>query len=301
MQKWIRNLSMKQYLSTLKVGLKIDKSTKIASIGSCFARRIREYLLAYGYNYLLTEQDKNPWVKLDREFLPNAHGSAAWDRVFNTYTFSQIVATTFGVQRDRFYHTARGVADLMRTRLMYPDRKTAVEDVKDHIEQSAWVFKNADLLIVTLGLTEVWRFNSMVLPYLPEYIGRDKLQFARTTYGENLSNLALAWKTLKMENPHLKMLITLSPVHMNATFRDNIDVFSASCASKSILRAAIDAFVGSQYDVFYFPSYEIATIVCPELNVRQYEDGHHISEDAFGLITEAFETLFTNQPKGVPV
>ena len=291
MQQWIRNVTADEYLATLKVGLKLDKEMLIASLGSCFAREIRGYLLGHGFNYMLLEQDKDPWVKIDPHYKPNDHGSAAWDRVFNTFTLRDVVALAFGDTRDRFLKIDQGVADLVRTRVVYPDMDTALKDVEEHQAAARTVFTNADVLIVTLGLTEVWKYGDIVLPYLHDYLSRDKLTFHRSDFTENLLNLSRTWHQLKHYNPKLKLLVTLSPIHMNATFREDVDVFSASCASKSILRAVIDSFCSARKDVYYFPSYEIATVLCPELGVRTYRDGHHISAEAFGLITRAFEGM----------
>jgi len=292
MQKWIRNLTVEKYLSSLKIDLKLNKQTKIASIGSCFAREIRQYLLKNKFNYMLTEQGKNPWVKMDANYRPNQHGSAAWDRVFNTFTLRYIIDSTFGMtDSHRFLKIKDGVADVFRTRVVYPDMQTAKEDVVLHKQASRDIFTKADVLIVTLGLTEVWRLGSFTLPYLPEYKHRSELVFHKSGYTENLENLILGLRILRYRNPKLKILLTLSPIHMNSTFRDDVDVFSASCASKSILRAVIDAICQVEQGIYYFPSYEITTILCSELGVRQYRDGHHISPEAFAIITEAFETL----------
>jgi hypothetical protein len=297
MQKWIRDITLEKYIDQLRVGLQIDKQTRIASMGSCFAREIRAYLLANGYNYLLAEQDKNPWLRIDPRYKANEHGSAAWERVYNTYTFSDLVSASCGCTLSRLYKYDTGVADLIRTRVCYRDEETAVEDIEDHNAQSAQVLQTADVLILTLGLTEVWSHDGLVLPYKPEYIETSKLQFRCTTITENCDNLERGWNQLKMVNPELKLLLTLSPIHMNATFRSDVDVFSASCASKSILRSAIDSFMSNCEDVYYFPSYEITTILCQELGVKPYRDGHHISKEAFALISAAFESNLNPKEK----
>ena len=50
-------------------GLRVDKSTKIVSMGSCFAREIKDWLLKNNFNYLLEEQEKDVW--LNREMYPD--------------------------------------------------------------------------------------------------------------------------------------------------------------------------------------------------------------------------------------
>ena len=51
-------------------GLQIDRDTRIASMGSCFAREIRTVLVREGYAYI-TEETDHPASK---------HASAAWER-----------------------------------------------------------------------------------------------------------------------------------------------------------------------------------------------------------------------------
>lgn len=60
-------------------------------------------------------------------------------------------------------------------------------------------------------------------------------------------------------------MITLSPVHLWATFRRDVDVISASCSSKATLRAAADEFTARHQNVTYFPAFEMATIFRPIL------------------------------------
>ena len=46
---------------------------------------------------------------------------------------------------------------------------------------------------------------------------------------ENLDNLKHVVKTLNFHNENLKIIITVSPVHLFKTKRDDTDVISASC------------------------------------------------------------------------
>ena len=57
-------------------GPRIDRSTKIASMGSCFAREIKSVLLREGYAYIAEETDHPASI----------HASAAWERLYNTFS-----------------------------------------------------------------------------------------------------------------------------------------------------------------------------------------------------------------------
>ena len=67
-------------------GPKISRTTRIASMGSCFAREIKSELLKEGFAYI-TEETGHPASK---------HASAAWERLYNTFSMRQIFEYTFG-------------------------------------------------------------------------------------------------------------------------------------------------------------------------------------------------------------
>ena len=60
-----------------RVGLTIDRDTPIASIGSCFAREIKTWLVENGYNYVQTAT--GPCTEA---------GSARYDRVYNCLLYT---------------------------------------------------------------------------------------------------------------------------------------------------------------------------------------------------------------------
>jgi len=62
-------------------------------------------------------------------------------------------------------------------------------------------------------------------------------------------------------------------MHLWATFRQDLDVISASSNSKATLRAAADEFVVGHDNVFYFPAFEMATIYQPITGSTWLTDG----------------------------
>lgn len=286
--------------------LKIDKNTKIVSMGSCFAREIKRWLLQHEFNYLIGEDKKMPWSSGeiftgDKGTPPYDHASIAWERVYNTFTFKQIIDYTFLDPRlnDRLYETKIGgkpyVVDLLRGRIVYPNMEVAKKDVLDHIAHSVKMLTDADVLIFTLGLTEIWeskRRNMVVAshPYKHYDLPADFV-FRTSKYEENLKNLQDAFKTLKEHNPKLKFLVTVSPVHLLATFRTDLDVISASCSSKSTLRSVAETFAETE-DVTYFPSYEIASVAANMDSINAFPDNHHVSPEIVKRIMKIFEKKF---------
>jgi hypothetical protein len=128
----------------------IDKDTRITSMGSCFAREIKTVLVREGYNYLVEERD-HPASK---------HAGAAWERVYNTFCMRQIFEYTFENRRPalRWWRAPVSgvVQDPYRRIILYPDIETAETDFARHCESSKRVLESAEVLIITLGLTEIW-------------------------------------------------------------------------------------------------------------------------------------------------
>lgn len=289
--------------------LQIDKRTKIASMGSCFAREIKNWLIKNQFNYLVTENEKMPWesskiFKGDKGIASYEHASTAWERVYNTFTIKHIMDYTFNdnmLDKRLIDVKIKGVSyisDILRSRIIYKDMDTACDDILNHIECSKNVLCNADLLIITLGLTEIWESKKRKLVAASNpfkyYKLPDDFEFRTTKYQENLDNLNYIYKLLKQYNKNLKILITVSPVHLLATFRDDVDVITASCESKSILRAVAGEFANNK-DVYYFPSYEIATIVSILDEINVYPDNHHVSKELINVIMNTFNKRIIKQ------
>ncbi|MEM8697878.1 MAG: GSCFA domain-containing protein [Pseudomonadota bacterium] len=123
----------------------------------------------------------------------------------------------------------------------------------------------ADVVIVTLGLIECW-FDTVPgvylnaappQPLIKAYPGR--FEFHLLDYHDVLQGLTeLHALLLENRSKPLKFLVTVSPVGLVATFREH-DVLVANCYSKSVQRAAVEAFCAT-HDAHYFPSYEYVTL-----------------------------------------
>ncbi|MBT5379723.1 MAG: GSCFA domain-containing protein [Opitutae bacterium] len=282
---------------------RINKKTKIVSMGSCFAREVKKWLLCNEFNYLLGENEKCPWVsstvfKGDRGMKPYQHASVAWERVYNTFSFRQIIEYSFQDTRidERILEVkCRGhgdrsfFSDLLRTRILYPDHSTAVSDIEDHAKSSRQVLCEAEVLILTLGLTEIWQSaeRNIVISSHPGTHYDIPADF-RCRYQENLDNLLEGLALLRTYNQEIKVIVTVSPVHLLATSRSDMDVISASCNSKSTLRAVADVFQ-LEDGIHYFPSYEIASITSAMDSVNVYPDNHHVSEQVVERIMQVFK------------
>jgi len=272
--------------------LKIDVSTPVASMGSCFAREIKNVLVKKGFNYI-TEETSHPASK---------HASAAWERTYNLFSMRQIFEYTFNEWKPlvRWWKSplTGKIQDPYRRIILYGSEDEAEKDFAHHKECSRIAIEKAKLFIITLGLTEIWqdREDGSVIclpsgPYVNEGGDMSRYVFRVSRYEENLSQLERIYEIMKEHNPSCNILVTVSPVHLWATFREDIDVISASCNSKSTLRAVADEFVSRHDNVFYFPSFEMASIYQMILGKSCFTEGRenfHVNEDTVAFIMEQF-------------
>ncbi len=278
-------------------GLHIDKKTPIASIGSCFAREIRKVLLSDGYNYI-TEETHHPAA---------VHASAAWERTYNTFSMRQIFEYTFAEFNPdvRWWRTPESnqIQDPYRRIILYESVAEAEEDYARHIIHSRRALEKADILIITLGLTEIWqdKKDGAVIclpsgPYPNEGGDMSRYRFRISRYGENLQNLEKIHRLMARHNPNCRIVVTVSPVHLWATFRQDLDVLSASCNSKSTLRAAADEFACMHENVYYFPAFEMATIYTAIMGESYFADGKenfHVNKKTVRFIMNHFFKFYS--------
>ncbi len=147
----------------------------------------------------------------------------------------------------------------------------------------------AEVLVITLGLSEVWFdtiFNEPMWRSIPESLyEQDRHVFKLATVEETLGTL-IKFDSLITENlPQLKIILTLSPIPLLATFR-NQSAVTANQVSKAILRVALDQFMSvmkanSSSRYYYFPSYEMVF----NLFENPFEsDNRHIKKDVANYI-----------------
>jgi hypothetical protein len=287
------------YPSPGNPGLEITRSTRIASMGSCFAREIKTVLLREGFSYI-TEESHHPASK---------HASAAWERLYNLFSMRQIFEYTFEdwAPALRWWKAPLSgkIQDPFRRIILYESLEEAEEDFQHHRECSRKALEAAEVLILTLGLTEIWEDGSdgSVIclpsgPYVNEGGDMSRYMFRVSRYAENLANLERIHAIMAVHNPACKLIVTVSPVHLWATFRKDLDVISASCNSKSILRACADEFCARHDNAFYFPAYEIATIYRPLMGQSIYAEGRenfHVNQEAVDFIMKTFLEFYTRQ------
>jgi hypothetical protein len=119
------------------------------------------------------------------------------------------------------------------------------------------------VIIVTLGLIEVWRdtltdtFLNSTPPFDALRLDPERYEFHVTDFSQNLASLERIHSLFaRFGHPDVQIVVTVSPVPLMATFSDQ-DIVLANTYSKSLLRTVAQHWAAAHENVHYFPSYEI--------------------------------------------
>ncbi len=258
----------------------ISQGEKVATLGSCFAQHLSQHIQSSGLNYYVAETVP---PGMDAQEAKNRNYGVFSARYGNVYTVRQAVQLfdrAFGnfSPVDDVWEKDGGYVDAFRPQIE-PETFSSAAQVKasaaEHLQHVREVFTRCDWLVFTLGLTEGWRSkqDGAVYPIAPGVssgkFDPKKYEFVNFTAQEVQADLELLVKNLKKVNPTARVLLTISPVPLIATYEKR-HVWVSTTFSKAALRVAADA-VERQFDnVIYFPSYEIIT--SPTTGGRYYAD-----------------------------
>ncbi len=251
----------------------VTREHYITAFGSCFARHVTEFLYKEGYRVFGRELD------LD------AHIVRSGDGIVNTAALLQQFEWAFHgwTPANPLWHDADGHAGSADEQMQATTRE---------------IFTSTDVFIFTLGLSEVWYdkpTNEVFWRAIPEsQFDPERHGFRLMGAEENARNLKRVYEIIRTHRPEARIIVTLSPVPLAATFRP-ISCITANCVSKASLRVAIDELMREYSDdarLHYFPSYEIVTAFLPD---PMRDDLRHPTSETIDLIMKAFQRNFLVQ------
>lgn len=252
----------------------ISKKTPVVAFGSCFAAHISSYLTDRGFNILGKSLGLDAYVVRFGEGMVNTFAiRQQFEWAFENRGFRE------GLWRDK---TGR----LLR----------AEEEVR---EQTLDIFRTAEVFILTLGLSEVWydkHTGDVFWRAIPaDAFDAEQHGFRVSSVAENLDNLRAIVGLIRKNRPEAKVILTLSPVPLVATFRP-IACVSANSVSKAVLRVAVDELMRDRAGddkLFYFPSYEIVTSYFSDPFTL---DNRHVRPSVVRTIMERFVRHYVSSP-----
>lgn len=248
----------------------ISPTTKVATLGSCFAQHISRHLAASGFNYFVTETAPEGLGEAEAKALQYGTFSARYGNIYTVRQAVQLFDRAFGkfTPDEDVWTRGEVYVDPFRPLVEpqgYPTPEAVREAAKTHLEQVRAVFTEAEVIVFTLGLTEAWlsRDDGAVFAAAPGVAGGEydpeRHQRANFNSRQVSDDLEAFCTRVRSVNPEAQILLTVSPVPLIATHDPDQHVLAATTYSKSVLRVAAGEVAASNEGVTYFPSYEIIT------------------------------------------
>ena len=240
----------------------IGPTDKVATAGSCFAQHISRKLRALGFAHLVTEGQPE-----DEDY---AVFSARFGNIYTARQLLQLLQRAYGLvepaevawrRKDGRYidpFRPRTPADGFAS----VDALLAAREV--HLAAVRQMFEECAVFVFTLGLTEAWVSvrDGSVFPLVPGAVAEDTnpadSAFRNFGIGEVEADLSSFFDLFRTLNPEARLILTVSPVPLVATYEDR-HVLVSTTYSKSVLRVAAETLSHGRAGVAYFPSYEIVT------------------------------------------
>jgi len=216
----------------------ISADSVVVAFGSCFAKHISDHLAGLGFRIESRNADK-------------AYISRIGDGIVNTYAIRQQFEWAWEnkVPEVSLWHG-------------YDGREFGYDD--DVRLETKHIFDKAEVFIITLGLSEIW-YDEPTGHVFWRAVPKENFDPARHKFrvaspAENTENLKAIHAVIRKHRPDARIVFTLSPIPLLATFRP-ISCMVANSVSKANLRCAVDSLMTEANDprLFYFPSYEIVT------------------------------------------
>lgn len=272
-QLWRRGIEATEFQKVDPVvasALHLTPLSKVATAGSCFAQHISRTLSNNGFTYFVAEKGDECIGKDQLEKLNYGVYSARYGNLYTSRQLIQLFDRAYGkfVPLDNAWLRKDGrYVDPFRPMINPEGHFTESEVSKDrdeHFRHVRDMFENLDVFVFTLGLTESWRRreDGAVFPLAPGVAagGMDSAlyEFVNFETHEVIADLEYFLERLAQVNPAARVIFTVSPVPLVATY-ENRHVLTSTTYSKSALRSAADYIVRRYPQAEYFPSYEIIT------------------------------------------
>ena len=247
----------------------IGPKTRVSAFGSCFAEHISSWLERR--NFVVVTRKNGDYAK--------AYVVRCGEGMVNSFVIRQQLEWTF---EDRHFEE-----ELWHG---YDAQAFGYDESVRVMTRAA--FDETDVFIITLGLSEVW-YDDVSGGVFWRAIPKNKFdarrhRFRVSTVDENRSNIRRIYDLIAKFRPEAKIIFTLSPIPLVATFRP-VSCITANSVSKAILRASLDEVlrdVAAEGRAFYWPSYEIVM----ELFDNQWRpDRRHVRPEILDFVMTLFE------------
>jgi hypothetical protein len=260
---------------------RIGAGERVATAGSCFAQHISRKLQSIDFNYLQCE-DGAQLSEAERKARNYGTFSARFGNLYTARQLLQLFKRAYGrfdSGEPAWQRSDGHWADPFRPNVE-PAGFASIEALQAdrvvHLAAVRSMFEQADVFVFTMGLTEAWRSreDGAVFPIAPGVVAGDydpsRYEFVNFSMHETEQDMAEFLVLLKSVNHGVKVLLTVSPVPLVATYEPR-HVLVSTTYSKAVLRVAAESLCRRFAWLDYFPSFEII--------IGSYNDGAYFEAD----------------------
>ncbi|MHA7066685.1 GSCFA domain-containing protein [Azospirillum argentinense] len=283
---------------------RIASTDAVATAGSCFAQHIARFLSRQGFNYMITETTPQ---NQDAEAEGFAMFTARYGNIYTVRQLLQLFTRAYGLvipNENTWKVNDCSWVDPFRPRIRktgWPSVAELEKDRKIHLSCVREMFESCDVFIFTLGLTECWTgaVDGMAYPLAPGAIydcDDTKYKFTNMRTGEMVVDLIEFIDKLRIVNPGVRIILTVSPVPLIATAEDR-HVLVSNTYSKAALRVVAEEVSSMRPNVAYFPSYEI--IAGQQAESRYYADDlRSVTDEGIAHVMSIFSRHYLSNAEG---
>ena len=277
-------------------GLVIHATDRIVSAGSCFAQHLARLLPTRGFNYLVTETGP-----ADRQF---GVYPARFGNIYTVRQLLQLFERAYGLfaPREHVWRWCDAYVDPFRPNVEPNGFATLDDLLADRVSHLAAVrrmFEQCDVFVFTLGMTEAWvsDVDGAVFPLAPGVHGgpegESDCRFHNFSVPEMVDDLRRLIGNLRLLNPSVKLVLSVSPVSIAATYEPR-HVLVSNSYTKAALRVVADMVTRDDDLTSYFPSYEC---VAGHHTMGRYfqADMRHVTPEGVRDVVEYFTGLYLAQ------
>lgn len=287
---------------------KLSPNQRVATAGSCFAQHISRTLKASGFDFYVPEQAPSGMSPDEAHARNYGVFSARYGNIYTARQLRQLFDRAFGAFRpveDAWIRKDGFFVDPFRPAIE-SNGFSSVEELEEsentHLTCVRKMFEELDVFVFTLGLTEGWRskIDGAVFPLAPGVAGgrmdHEKHEFVNFSAREIIEDMDVFIQKLRGVNPQAKIILTVSPVPLVATYEPR-HVLLSTTYSKAALRVAAEELSACKDYVAYFPSYEIIT---GSFTRGAYfeDDLRSVTEEGVGHVMTLFLRHYANAKTG---
>lgn len=289
---------------------KISPEEKVVTCGSCFAQHVARYMSKAGFNHYITERAHPMFSEKVAEKYHYGMFAARYGNIYTARQLRQLLERAYGSfdPLEVSWPSSQGptVVDPFRPQIQpggYTSEAELLADREQHFRCIREAIENMDVFVFTLGLTEGWMDtrDGAVFPIAPGVAGGiydpSTVAFVNFDEAETYADLQAAFAMIRDINPAVRLILTVSPVALNATYEDR-HVLLSTTWSKAVLRTSAEKATRNFDDCVYFPSYEIIT--SPHVRGRYFgPDCREVTGEGVDHVMRLFIQHFTSGKKTV--